>query len=783
MFSNNQKKRTCEPTQLLINYKMTTQISRKKITILPKPKQSSSPSKDDDDAPRFLTESEIEHILKSVPMLPASSVTVAQFNRDSLIKVYRHQLENVKLKPSKFDAFRAVFQNRNIRALIQAGTPVGFSASEGLSQPVVQATLSTFHNAGREGVGGAGTRAFFDLLYISQMRETTLAHIHLNNVWLSHTDVIQAGRAFQTFSVKTLTKAIEIVAHPTSSDGNSRVIPWYYPLFESYATRQDASFRMPPNYTTSPFIRLTLDPQVLFMSRITTHEISEVIDRGGGTICIFSPTYEGIIDIYTTNDIATLLVSKAQEKAELKALKTLTNKSLNTASKREISSSATIDQQPITSELLIDRIPKTLFQQIFLQNEIRRLKADNLVVSSNLRMRSLNATVPETKVIPMSVKRLSLFKDYRIIATKIEDSINGETFVHGDTNIRRVWLNQSTFATAYKYFPLEKILASIRDVAGADSILEITPEYILVRPAPDRLSPSNEILAAIIANRTKGAAEWTLKMSEFLIRNSEGLIEAPPPPPNYLMNCTYYYIAGLYPVIPSLRLLVQHPAINGQVTVSNLPREVAETFGIEAARSMLFLELQHLVLSNGKTIHPSHVQLIVDLMSACGVLIPFTPRGNGRLQFGAYAECSVTALEAFKKSAIGGKKEPLTATSAAILVGNLVKLGTGLVESIPTFSASDQQHASAPSSTAPIDLESIAASLIDTHNTIRPDTGEGINAIDAMVLHDSDTSRILDAPSSNQRSFEGQVDDMPSTFGSLVFPPPPSEIHNLFRTM
>ncbi len=132
---------------------------------------------------------------------------------------------------------------------------------------------------------------------------------------------------------------------------------------------------------------------------------------------------------------------------------------------------------------------------------------------------------------------------------------------------------------------------------------------------------------------------------------------------------------------------------------TNNVTEIAHTLGIEAARTSIIAEANHVLSEQGLNVDLRHLMLVADVMTSGGRVEAIGRHGiSGR-------KVSVLARAAFEittnimlRSAITGEVDYLNGVAENIIVGNPVALGTGAVEVV--FD---------PSKLAQIDMECVEA--------------------------------------------------------------------------
>ena len=116
-------------------------------------------------------------------------------------------------------------------------------------------------------------------------------------------------------------------------------------------------------------------------------------------------------------------------------------------------------------------------------------------------------------------------------------------------------------------------------------------------------------------------------------------------------------------------------------TKSNNTLEVANTLGIEAARTTIMEEVKYTMESHGMSIDIRHIMLLADLMTCRGEVLGITRHGLAKMKE------SVLMLASFEKTAdhlfdaaYFGQKDAIRGVSECIIMGQPMHVGTGLVQ-------------------------------------------------------------------------------------------------------
>jgi DNA-directed RNA polymerase II subunit RPB1 len=114
-------------------------------------------------------------------------------------------------------------------------------------------------------------------------------------------------------------------------------------------------------------------------------------------------------------------------------------------------------------------------------------------------------------------------------------------------------------------------------------------------------------------------------------------------------------------------------------TISNDVNEVYETLGLEAARQVLFNELNETLKE--VTVNYRHLALLVDTITNRGTLLSINRHGINRSDIGPFAKCSFEqTIDVLTKAGTFGEYDKINGVSANIMVGQIPPCGTGDTE-------------------------------------------------------------------------------------------------------
>jgi len=112
---------------------------------------------------------------------------------------------------------------------------------------------------------------------------------------------------------------------------------------------------------------------------------------------------------------------------------------------------------------------------------------------------------------------------------------------------------------------------------------------------------------------------------------------------------------------------------------SNNMWDIYEMMGIEATREFLIEELTSIVSSDGTFINPSHILLLVDIMTRHGTIHSISRYGLKKEQVGVLSRSSFEeSLDHFCQAGFFSEVEPIRAVSASIMCGKRSSIGSGI---------------------------------------------------------------------------------------------------------
>ncbi|AJF60328.1 MAG: DNA-directed RNA polymerase subunit A'' [Candidatus Diapherotrites archaeon] len=130
----------------------------------------------------------------------------------------------------------------------------------------------------------------------------------------------------------------------------------------------------------------------------------------------------------------------------------------------------------------------------------------------------------------------------------------------------------------------------------------------------------------------------------------------------------------------NLKAVIKLPEIDGTRTTTNDINEISKVLGIEAGRISIVRELSRVLKENNIAIDVRHIMLLADLMTFDGSIRGIVRTGITREKSSPFARAAFEeTVKHLLDAAFAGQLETLDGVVENIIVGQPIKVGTGLV--------------------------------------------------------------------------------------------------------
>jgi DNA-directed RNA polymerase beta' subunit len=254
---------------------------------------------DSDNFPRLLTDSEIEEILRdSIPDVLSASLETSEAFKHKIYRRLRDQLREITITPLAKEDLKAEIRKTYFKSLVNPGTSVGIMAAEAMSHPITQMVLNSFKSSGMAKQLVTGVDKARNLIYLSKNVKNPYCKVFFTKNF--------------TFEELFLNKYREIVGISVGQlveDYNIGEIKreWWYSYFKTSEYRALSDMIELDRIRLN--VRLKLKRSLLYHHRLTTSRVSKAIEEYFASshskkpvVCFYSPTLQGIIDIFYISD-------------------------------------------------------------------------------------------------------------------------------------------------------------------------------------------------------------------------------------------------------------------------------------------------------------------------------------------------------------------------------------------------------------------------------------------------------------------------------------------------
>lgn len=260
-----------------------------------------------EDAPRHLTEVEIERVLAAIPAPHAITEDHAELARAGILKVLRAELIAIQLCPSGLDDLitRVVTQFEESR--VKPGAMVGLAAAEANNNKIQQANLSAVHKAGQAGMRGAGGAVgrLGDLVTKQQSKaasEYDACSVFFNEIQTQHSILHDKRPDMIALNLLGLLQPDHpfIIEYHTVLFPEKKLPDWYQVYSQVYGVPlPDLGQR-----ENAKLLRLNMDLEKVVEYRVMVSDIRRALLASNSRVARFyvSPLKMGIIDIWALDE-------------------------------------------------------------------------------------------------------------------------------------------------------------------------------------------------------------------------------------------------------------------------------------------------------------------------------------------------------------------------------------------------------------------------------------------------------------------------------------------------
>ncbi|MEM5830244.1 MAG: DNA-directed RNA polymerase subunit A'' [Candidatus Aenigmatarchaeota archaeon] len=127
--------------------------------------------------------------------------------------------------------------------------------------------------------------------------------------------------------------------------------------------------------------------------------------------------------------------------------------------------------------------------------------------------------------------------------------------------------------------------------------------------------------------------------------------------------------------------IIMHPWVDEKHTYCNNPHEIKEVLGIEAARSLLLLEIYKTLQQQGLDVNARFLSLVADAMCFSGDIMPIGRYGVAGRKASVLTKAGFEeTVKHLVEAGVRNLKDELKGMFENVMIGNIAPVGTGRVE-------------------------------------------------------------------------------------------------------
>ena len=593
-------------------------------------------------------------------------------------------------------------------------TTTNFSLWNGLG------VADTFHTSGSAKSASFGIEAMRDLIFARKNPKNETCTIYYTNKTASYEEILDTRRYIVGSMVSDFLKDYDI---DTPQNLGRK---WWHDTAHLLLQKQ-----IPPS---TKVMRLFLNTVEMYKHRVSISELASVLEREAPptVIAIYGPISDGIIDLYP---IPAIIIETLKESikgvipldlTEFTYLESMVYPELKKIRVKGISGikqlfpivspvwrmvilERKLTEQDLTNENLRQFLGPYFDRAwlLFYNTDIMRMTGlipENLSALCQLAGFEIIAGTQDRLIVGMPDDRFRTANNEIVIQLdnfKYRE-VSRQSLKHIDGMVLRQISANNLKQTETGAFS-EEVDNGIFDIIPMDyvrlvkrrsyKILDDTNSMIVdgkyyeelnQRIKITELKPNEYVSAKVAAHKAdikrqiKEQTEKNIKEAQTLPEaEKKALIRKPVSVPRTnLMKAAEFVIAETEG--SNLKELLALPGIDNARTTCNNMYTIAETLGIEAARSFLIKALTNTISNTGSYVHPANIMFIAEFITSRGEPYGATYTGISRQPGGHLSLATLErAGKVFTQNALHGRKEDIRNVSASVVVGTRMAIGTG----------------------------------------------------------------------------------------------------------
>jgi hypothetical protein len=688
------------------------------------------------DEPRRLTDEEIEYIVEQLPLVPSADYEAAVISRQGVVEWISETLRDVVLCPSAIPELISNILKQHYKSLVVPGTAIGTTAAEAVGATTTQMTLNTFHASGSAKSASFGIDAMRDIIFARKVPKNESCTIRYVNKRASYEEILNSRQYIVGSVVSDFIKDYDIEEsgkldrywwHDVSPVLTGKKIPQstlvlrlYLKIHDMYKQKvtiadlaETLEREAPPKVISvyGPMSDGIIDlyPDVNFIAETTKNKHNKKL---------IAPEYLEL-SYFETVVYPELLNMRVKGISGIKQLYPIVAPVWSI-----IAHERKLREDDLKNSNMIKVLKPYLgdaWVLYFNQNTMKTTGLETGTLASLCELAGVKVIIGLTKTTPGG----KVIDDRIVVAIPYDGyrTQNGDVVITVKNNFYRK-RDEVELINGEYYRVIEKSLlkeipngwiekvdekdkVEVTETLSSNDILSVNGKYYRKINLEDLLDINNVFYEKITNAKieveqmapskyvTEKITEAKRKYKQMLkeetdrkIKEAEGFSQfkkkryvrtkSTVVKPEILGSAEYVYAEtdGA-----NLRGVLSLPQVDKNRTTCNNMHVIADTLGIEAARTFILRALHNTITNTGSYVNPANILFIAEFMTNRGTPYGATFTGIAR---GSGGHLSLATLEragkVFIQNALNGRKEDIRNVSASVAVGSRMAIGDGMFD-------------------------------------------------------------------------------------------------------
>jgi hypothetical protein len=644
----------------------------------------------EEDKPKFLTEKELHFISNSLPETLAADSSSANLINTQIKKWIFDSLSRHKICPSSISEIIEEIRRNHIQSVVVPGTPDGLIEAGSIGATTTQLTLNTFHVSGSGKSVRSGIDSLKDILSAKESITNEVCIVHYRDKSISYEDVLNSRSYIVGSYIYDFISDYEI-----DKVESFEKFSWsgFVELFGSEIPNSEV------------LLRLHLNVDEMYKHKVTIRKLVQIIENNNKllVVCDYGTVSDGIIDIYPKLEISENIEYKkdfSRELMETSFLELIVISEFKTTRVKGIKNLKSLVPVPVSiltfiesqdkvykSDLYNDKLKKyeNYLEDLYFLTLSEKMKKKYGVdfnkfiemfqlcdiIIYGLVKNKLLIHLPDDRFYSSIHKKISKYNNHYYILfnynTELKIIKNKFYFLVKKSNI--FYKDEQMYEKLDENLSI--VLSSIINLEGTiykqipkSDLIQVEEDFYYKLDSRIKINERNPVEYV----SQKISEDESLYENENIFKDRTQLMKT--------SQVVYSMIEGQSN--PGLSNLLNLYKVDKNRTTCNNMNTIFKLFGIEAVRKFIMRSMNEIISESNSYVNPSGIILIAESNTSRGIPKGINFGGISRQPVGHISLATVeTPFSVFTKSAMYNKSEDIRNVSAAIVVGERIKIGTG----------------------------------------------------------------------------------------------------------